>query len=292
MKRNGKLLLSLKDVYGNFLNEKVEIILRNQYLRDNIRVTGNASASIRIKDLYGYPQGLYRIMVDPPSYLPVNRFVNMNAGKDTRLEILFPVDTQKVRGVEFPLYRSIFKGLQTLLEGSGKVLGFPQEKGKGLYDALDDIRRAGLFNIVAKTRATILPNNRSVFDYIEELKEIRGDRFFAYVKKELREEVKNSIAENLFHEVDGSLHHLPSAFEGYESAGSFKTDDDYGNLQLTFFMKGDKCVTDIDIDDAAGLGHVFQVVRNAFSGMPTHPFNIHNILMVHQHLDPGYIIQV
>ncbi|MBN2319015.1 MAG: hypothetical protein JXR49_08055 [Acidobacteria bacterium] len=292
MKRNGKLRLNLKDVYGNFLKERVEIILRNQYLSHKIKVAGDASATLRIKDLYGNPQGLYRIMVDPPSYLPVNRFVNVNAGKDTRLDIIFPVDSRKVRSVEFPRYRTFLKGFQTLLEKSGSVLSYPRKKGMELYEALDDVRRAGLLNIVAKTRATILSNDKAVFDYIEEIIELRGDRFFAYVKKELREEVKNSVAEDLFHEVDGSLHHLPGSFEGFESAGSFKTGDDYGNLQLTFFMKGDKCVADIDIDDASGLGHVFQVVRNAFSGLPTHPYNIHDILMVHQHLNPGYIIQV
>lgn len=104
--------------------------------------------------------------------------------------------------------------------------------------------------------------------------------------------MKNSVAEDLFHEVDGSLHHLPGSFQGFESAGRFKTDDDYGNLQLTFFMKGDECVADIDIDDASGLDHVFQVILNAISDMPTPPYNIHDLLMFHQLLDPGYRIQV
>jgi misacylated tRNA(Ala) deacylase len=34
--------------------------------------------------------------------------------------------------------------------------------------------------------------------------------------------------------------------------------------------------------------HVFQVLRNKLSGKPTHPYNIHEILIVHQKLDPGY----
>jgi hypothetical protein len=45
---------------------------------------------------------------------------------------------------------------------------------------------------------------------------------------------------------------------------------------------------DIDIDDAGGLGHIFLVLRNHFTGNPTHPYNIHQILLMHQHLDPGY----
>jgi len=86
-------------------------------------------------------------------------------------------------------------------------------------------------------------------------------------------------------EVSGALHHPPT---GFAEAGSFKTPDHYGNLCLTFFMKGDDCVADIDIDDAGGLEHAFQVLRNKLSGHPTHPYNIHEILVGYQQLDPGY----
>ena len=140
-----------------------------------------------------------------------------------------------------------------------------------------------------KTANTPLSNGRTVLSYIQKLNEIRGDRFFCVVPKELREETKNSVAEDLFDNVDGSLHHPPA---GFSPAGSFKTPDHYGNLQLTFFMKGDDCVADIDIDDAGGLEHVFQVLRNKISGNPTHPYNIHEILVAHQKLDPGYTFQV
>ena len=53
-------------------------------------------------------------------------------------------------------------------------------------------------------------------------------------------------------------------------------------------MKGDDCVVDMDIDDAAGLAHVFQVLRNALTDRPTHPYDIHQILIAYQRLDPGY----
>jgi hypothetical protein len=84
----------------------------------------------------------------------------------------------------------------------------------------------------------------------------------------------------------------PEQFSGFNKAGSYKTEDAYGNLQLTFFMKGDECVADIDIDDAAGLGHVFQVLRNALANRATHPYDIHEILLFHQKLDPLYTFEV
>jgi hypothetical protein len=117
---------------------------------------------------------------------------------------------------------------------------------------------------------------------------VRGDRFFAFVDKELREQVKHSVNAGLFHSVPEILHHLPDEFVGFDHAGSFKTDDHFGNLQLTFFTKGMEWVADIDIDDAGGLGHIFQVIKNHFTNQPTHPYNIHEILMAHQHLDAGY----
>ena len=47
-----------------------------------------------------------------------------------------------------------------------------------------------------------------------------------------------------------------------------------------------------DIDDAAGLEHLFQVLRNELTGRPTHPYDIHEILIKHQMLDPGYELVV
>jgi hypothetical protein len=62
---------------------------------------------------------------------------------------------------------------------------------------------------------------------------------------------------------------------------------------LTFFTNNNgDCVADIDIDDAAGIEHVFQVLKNKLSGNPTHPYNIHEILAGFQHNDPGYSFQV
>jgi hypothetical protein len=85
--------------------------------------------------------------------------------------------------------------------------------------------------------------------------------------------------------VSAALHSPPA---GFTAGGSFKTDDSYGNLQLTFWQSGDNWTADIDIDDAAGLEHVFQVLRNTLSGRPTHPYDIHEILIAHQEIDPGY----
>lgn len=285
MDKDGQLRLRLLNVYGEPLGQNVDIILRHQNLTDNRVASASASKRILIKDLYGAPQGLYRIEIDPPSYLPVSQFVSLKASGITDLEITFPIDPKKVERVTFPAFQDLPDDLKKLLENSDEVFAFEGKSGEALYSALDDIRKAGLLNIFRKAANTPLTNGRTVFPYIQKLNEVRGDRFFAVTSKELREETKHSVAEGLFHAVSAALHHPPA---GFTDAGSFKTEDRYGNLQLSFFMSGDECVVDIDIDDAAGLEHVFQVLRNALTGRPTHPYDIHEILVSHQKLDPGY----
>lgn len=292
MERKGKLQLDLFDVHGDRIAGMVDINLRHQVLAHNPVASVDASRRILIRKLHGAPQGLYRLEVDPPAYLPVSRFVNLEAEEATAVELTFAVDPKKVKRVDFPKFEDLPPEVRALLAASVEVFGFNGLEGKELYNALDDVRRAGLLNIAAKTRSTPLANGRTVFPYISKLLELRGDRFFAFVSKELREETKHSATAGLFHPVDSSLHHLPAGFSDYTRAGSFKTDDSYGNLQLTFFMRGDDCVADIDIDDASGLAHLFQVLRNHLSGRPTHPYDIHQILVHHQHLDPGYRLVV
>ncbi|CAN5792811.1 hypothetical protein BH18ACI4_BH18ACI4_08290 [soil metagenome] len=289
MAQTGKLKLELLDVFGNRLNEKVDVSLRNLHL-DHKPVLKEVDASkiVNITGLHAGPQGVYQITIDPPSYHPVSHFLTVKTGGATDTTIFFPVDTSKVVSVSFPTFPSLRKELRSLLTKSPNVFGFENKTGDALYKALDDVRRGGVLNIARKTQATRLSNDKSVLSLIKEIRELRGDRFFAFVEKELREEVKHSINTGLFYTVSGSLHHLPEQFVGFSPAGSFKTDDHFGNLQLTFFMQGDECVADLDIDDAGGLGHIFQVLKNHFTGSPTHPYNIHQILAKHQHLDPGY----
>ena len=282
------LRLDLLDVYGTRLGETVDVILRHQVLSEVQKARASATKPIDIKGLQGAPQGLYRMEIDPPSYQYISQFVNLRASGITARSINFPIDPSKVKKVNFPTYSKLAKDLRTVLEASDSVLSYEGRKGNDLYDAVDNIRRAGLLNIAAKTGATPLTNGKTVLSYIDKLTELRGDRFFAIVPKALRQETKNSVNEGLFHEAGEILHNPP---KGFSHAGSFKTPDHYGNLQLTFFNKGDEYRCDIDIDDAGGLEHVFQVVRNKVSGKPTHPYNIHEILVAHQHLDPGYRFQ-
>jgi hypothetical protein len=295
MPQDGKLKLSLVDVYGQRLQEGVDISMRNLQLMSDRPLVRDVDASkiIIIKNLSAPSNNVYQVVIDPPSYHPTNRFVSISSGNNpTEEKFVFAIDITKVVKVTFPPFNTAMRELRDLLNRSSVVVGNQLLTGAALYDGLDDIRKAGMMNIARKTQATVLPNGKSVIDLIREVKELRGDRFFAAVERELREEAIQATHTGLLHPVPEILHQLPPQFADFEHAGSFKTDDQYGNLQLTFFRKGDEIAADIDIDDAGGLGHIFQVLRNHFTGEPTHPYNIHQILLQHQHLNPRYILHV
>ena len=79
-----------------------------------------------------------------------------------------------------------------------------------------------VLNLLAKTSAVAFANQRKVSSYIRSVVELRGDRFFAIVDKALREEMKNSVLDDLFYEAPEGLHHPPA---GFDPAGSYKTYD-------------------------------------------------------------------
>jgi hypothetical protein len=285
MANPGKLKLNLTGVNGRTIQEAVSVDLQPLSHGVERRITVKPGRSTTVTNLFAEPNGVYRVSIDPPSYLPVSQFVSVKGSGVTPLNVVFPIDARKVKQMRRPTYASLPEDAVRVLEASDTVLSFEGKTGDTLYDAIDDVRRAGLLNIFAKTRATTFANGRSVLSYIAKLTELRGDRFFARIPRELREETKNAAQAGLFFEAPDALHHPP---DGFTSAGSYKTPDHYANLQLTFFARGDEWCADIDIDDAGGLGHVFQVLRNTITNRATHPYDIHELLVYHQKLDPRY----
>ena len=144
---------------------------------------------------------------------------------------------------------------------------------------------ACFLNIVAKSAATQLQDGKRVLDHYLGLMRLEQDRLFVKANAALLEETSHS---NAFHQVSPSLH---EPAPGYKIVSSFKTFDHYGNLQLTFQRFGETgsdYAVDVDIDDAQGIQHVFQVVRNSVKG-PTNPYDIHELLLAQAPVvDPAY----
>jgi hypothetical protein len=285
MAETGRLELDIVDVHGMRITEPVTISLRHRTLHEQRRADDvTASKTIAISGLRQEPQGLYILEVSAPSYRPVQRFVTIPASGSKRDRVTLPIRADRATPL-FPAFDELDDRLQGILTRSNNVRGHEGKTGPELYAALGDEAKAGLLNISKKSLATEFRNGGDLLPHLV-LIDILGDRCFVEVPRTLVDQMPQLVDGNSFQSVNGALHEPPA---GFSPAGSFKTDDAFGNLQLTFFESGgERFRADVDIDDAAGLGHVFQVARNHVTGSPTHPYNIHQILMAHQHLDPGY----
>ena len=287
MDGKGNLKLDFFDVYGDRLDDKVDISLDHIELSHSVfEKDFSGKKVLNIEDLITTHNGTYRVMVFPMRHRPVSRFIRVLEGKTARHAFVLPVDCDRVMRAKFPDYDSLKDDLKQVL-GDSNVEGLEGKTAEEIYEALDDHRKAGLLNVYTKMKTTRFANGRDAFSYVTSFSRIRAQRFFARVQKELRDEVKNSLASDLFHEVSGALHTPPPDFT---SAGSFKTRERYGNLQLSFFGNPQtlEFMIDADIDDAQGIEHIFQVIRPWLTGKHTHPYDVHEILLGFQNIDPGY----
>jgi hypothetical protein len=229
----------------------------------------------------------YIVKVFPMRHRPVAQFAI--AGPDdspTVVQLHCPIHPERVRTVTFPEYDAVHPELRRVLECS-TVEGI-EAQGPQLYAGLNDTQKAGLFNLFAKMFNVGFDERRTVWTFVDRLFRVRADRVFVDVQPALRDLVKSAVSSDRFREVSGSLHTPPA---GFGHAGSFKTSDEYGNLQLTFFSTVAAPLAfkvDADIDDAAGLGHTFQVLRNWVTHGTTHPYDIHQILVYRQEVALPY----
>lgn len=208
-----------------------------------------------------YPAQTYRVTVYPLRHRPVSQFV-----VGCR-EVTFhcPVIPQRVTSVEW---------------------GSPDPELVRIVDvcrleALSPLERAGLLNIFAKLTAA------GLWPYVIAVDGTRGDRIFATVDAELFTRLQTSAD---WDAVSGALHTPP---DGFTRLGSFKENTvETGVLQVTLFTNGADMRADIDIDDAGGLGHVFQVLDHWITNGHTHPYDIHQILTFSHGMNPGYRLVV
>jgi hypothetical protein len=152
---------------------------------------------------------------------------------------------------------------------------------------LSNTRRvAAMMNVWAKLRTCPLPGDRTPDEFVKAIVEVKEDRVFFRPHAILWALVRGAVSAGAMKTVSGRLHARP----GHRVLGSFKTLDRYGSLQLTFLevVGTGELLVDADIDEASGIGHVFQVVRNSLPTVASNPIDIHQILTFHHELDVGY----
>lgn len=289
----GQLNLNFFDVSFERVSDDMVIRLEHTVLSQLYEVRTNIpNGRLKIDNIQTSHGGRYVLRVDPERYRSLYQIIRVLDSPEENVEhLVLLIRPEKVTALfpEFSLLAQEFKDVLA----SSDVEFWPGLNGEQLYDALElePIKKAGLFNLHAKMNATSFQNGNSVFSYVTSITRVRGDRIFAHVRKDLRDEVKNACIVEQFTEVSGALHTPPPNFM---QVGSFKSSEQYGNLQLTFFSNPNTLdfIVDADIDDANGLEHIFQVAQNELTGSITHPYDIHQILIYEQQIDPGYRLVV
>jgi hypothetical protein len=281
------LLIRLRDVGGKPLDGLADVMVSSPQSNQVVAVKKDVKGTQTVKVTGLTPLTPYLVRVFPVRHRPVGQFVRAPGSGSETVQFFLPVDPERVTAVTFPAYAELDGRTQNILHGS--ALEVPAGVGgQALYDVLPDVAKAGLLNLVAKMGRTALPGGSTVLDHVVSLYRLRGDRLFADVTIGLRDLVLSAVGDGVFRLVSGSLHTPPPDFQ---AAGSFKTLDPYGNLQVTFFSSVSaplRFKADVDIDDAGGIAHIFQVLAHSVTGAETHPYDIHEILVFHQLLDPGY----
>ncbi len=267
-------VIRVVDIYGQPIAEPADLTVSR---KDGGVVVRQPAADfrlpLRIENLNQGPGALFCVTIDAPWYQPVSAFVNVPAGG---VEVTFPLPFRPsaVRDARFAAYNTLPLEAQALLDAAA-------------YLGLDRARKAGLLNIVAKAEKTVLSSGRSVLSYLKPITRFEQDRIFAEVDPELVEAAGRAASEGLLRRVSSAQHPPP---EDYTNGPSYKTKDRFGNLQVTLFQcPGKPLIADIDIDNAAGLKHIFQVVKNSIHGS-THPYDIQAVLIATQKIDTRYTL--
>jgi hypothetical protein len=279
------------------LDDVIDVSIVDPQTSIAVHVSRDVSGKKALRVSKLLPGRTYTVRVFPKRYRAVARmFSTVQTEGETTPDCVLacPVIPERVIKPEFPLYADLDADLQTVLEAStlesAKVVGVGASAGERLFNSLSDLETAGLLNLYCKMTHTHF-GGATAWSFVTDVYRVRGDRIFANVELNFRDRVKTGLAAGTVREADDSLH---KPGPGFSNAGSFKTREQYGNLQLSFFASVATPLSfriDADIDNAAGFEHVFQVIGNAITNGETHPYDIHQIL-VHQRLPVGYELPV
>lgn len=284
MSLKGNLKLRLLDARGNRFPKVITVSLRHTKLSRSLQASSVPGKDMLIENLESTHDGQYVVQCMAEGYHTVSRFWQVVDGGEDEQSFRMPLKASIAKVKSFPGFDVLDAELARLLQNSR----ITDRVGQALYDGLAILPKAGLLNIHAKMRATKLPTGKAVAAAIQALLEVKQDRFLARIEATLFDDVAKAVKDDIFDEAPDILHTPP---RGFERAGSVKTRDPYGNLQLTFFRKktmAQQFLVDADLDNARGIEHVFDVIDHKISKEETHPFDIQQILLTLQGIDPGY----
>jgi hypothetical protein len=282
--------VNLRDVFGQPITDEVEITFYNQKVRSlsqrfTMKLKGEAA---NLTGVPAFPTGLAEVFIKPTRYRYKSIFINVvGSGTNSIAEDLF-VDPDKARPTLLD-----FQDLKSKLYGTDllRILG-KSGIGQKTWDKLDKRNRATVLNLSAKMLNDRLKNGNSLISQVEKidadlLDKGHRERIFAWVNGGLLGALRK-FPEN-YKSVSGVLHKFPDPWIPVSEPNSFKSLNNAGNIQLTFASNpARESFADIDLDDHSGIQHAADVLKHRITNKNTDPYDIHQILVYFQRIDPGY----
>lgn len=282
--------VNLRDVHGQTIKDEVEITFYNRRVQSlNQRFTVKFKGAPEVlPGVPAFPTGLAEVFIKPKKYRYKSIFINVVGGEENSINEDVFVDPDKARPtlMDFDDLKSKVYGTELLriLEKSGIK--------KAKWDALDKKNRATVLNLSAKMFNDKLKNGDSLIISVESIVEKMLDknhreRIYAIVNGNFLGALRK-FPEG-FRSVSGSLHKFFDDWVPVSQQNSFKSRNDAGNIQFTFASNpAGASLADIDLDDHTGIKHAADVLRHKITGANTNPYDLHQILIYFQNIDPGY----
>ena len=285
----GNLVVKLSDMTGDLVRGRVEIDLK--------RVSGSSGAGgenmiVKVNGPVGAltitgikcqtgPGTMYEVRASTPHHRKYAFFQLIQENRDNTAsdDVEFWVKPGEVKGIQAPAVAGLPAAAQAMLSQASMIVDRREDQelaglsGLALYQQMDPQRRACFLNIVKKaSHEATADNSLAAFG---DLLILRQDRLFARVAAGLPEQLRNAA---MFKSAPGALHEPPPGFS--PPIESFKSKDPHANLQITFMteLATGGLAADIDIDEASGIEHGFEVIRNAVFNNRTNPYLIREFM--------------
>jgi len=296
----GSLTIEVTDARGGALSGELHIELDphaqaigGDAMEVSFNVRGHKRFEITNISCHDGLGTLYAVRLNGDGYKPYSFFQLMKPGtanlpSEARVRLM--VNPKKVGSIIAPAFADLPATFRRALERAVMVALAAEDRdlvglnGVALYGAMGPLRKASLLNLVAKG---LHGSSDRIASFVRSPAVLRQDRCFAEVDPALHAKLSRS---DTFKSAPGALHKPPG---GFVLTNSFKSRDPHANLQVTFMQQIDSDVmwADIDIDEASGFEHGFEVIRNALVDGRTNPYLVRELLLLaldHQPIDPGY----
>lgn len=214
------------------------------------------------------PGTLYQVSIESRNYRTYSFFQMIKEGATAKAsdnQIRLAVRPWRVKNIHVPV---LHPDLLAILPASDS------------FDSIELLQKACLMNVFAKGRDA---SCSAAFQFVRKMILLDQDRIFCVVDPALDAFL---TADPHFKSAPATLH---KPLPGYERGMSFKSRDAHANIQFTLMRETatGRVAADIDIDEASGIEHGFEVIRNYVTKGKTNPFQIHQLLLLTE-LDPGY----